>query len=104
MNKKDFKTRFNKLFKGCTLYCIQLDGFSHAIYYKDKGGQRHHCDYSLYYSERNDKDEYMRYTTDGKAILYSFNLDIVKEFFNGLGHLCYKHNAQELIFKDASLW
>lgn len=104
MNKQEWKQRFNEVFKGCTLYCIQLDGFSHAIYYKDKSGQRHHADYSLYYSERNDKDEYMRETTDGKAILYSFNLDSTKAFFGGIGHLCYKHNAQEIIFKDASLW
>lgn len=105
MNKQEWKKRFNELFKGCTLYCIQLDGFSHAIHYKDASGQRHHGDYSAYCSEHNDKGEYMRYTTDGKAILYSFNLDIVKKFFAGVGHLEHSHgNHKEIIFKDVRLW
>lgn len=103
-NKKDLKERFNRLFKGCKIYCVQLDGFSHALYYKDADGQRHHADYSAYYNERHDKDEYMRYTTDGKAILYSFNMDRVKAFFLGYAHFNYQHNAQEIIFEDVSKW
>ena len=104
MEKQELKERFERLFKGCTIYCVQLDGFSHALYYKDEKGQRHHADYSAYYSERHDAEEYMRYTKDGKAILYSFNMDRVKAFFIGFAHYCYQHNAQEIIFKDVKEW
>ena len=36
--KKKFLERFNKIYPDCQLYCIQLNGFSHTVFYKDKDG------------------------------------------------------------------
>lgn len=104
MQKKELLERFERLYKGCKLYCVQFDGFSHALYYKDADGVRHHADYSAYYSEKHDANEYMRETRDGKHILYSFNLDRTKAFFLGYPHLCFQNNAQEIIFVDVKNW
>ena len=101
--KKELLERFNRLYKDCTLFCVQFDGFSHALYYKDKDGKRHHEDYSAYAPEQHEEDR-ERFRTDGNMVIYSFNKDITKAFFLGYAHYAFQNNAQEVIFKDVEEW
>jgi len=95
-DKKDkLKERFNNLYKGCTLYCIQLDGFSHTVYYKDANGNKKIDGYSAYAPEQYDD------FFDG---VHSWNRDQAKALFIDQPHYCYQHNAQELIYENISKW
>lgn len=40
-NETDLLNKFNNLYKGCTLFAIHLDGFSHEVFYKDQNGTKH---------------------------------------------------------------
>lgn len=101
--KKELLERFNRLYKECTLYCVQLDGFSHALYYKDLNGQRHHDGYTAYAPEQYEEDR-ERYTKDGKMVIFSWNKDRTKAFFLGYPHFSFQNNAQEIIFEDVKKW
>ena len=101
--KRELLERFKRLYKGCKLYCVQLDGFSHAVYYKDADGVRHHDGYTAYAPEQYEDDR-ERYTRDGKMVMFSWNKDRTKAFFLGYPHYSFQHNAQEIIYEDVKNW
>ena len=79
--KKEFKARFNQLFKNKRLLAIQLDGFTHRVIFNSGRGSRI---YALSYSAYTEIDP-------------EFN-DKLKELFSGYSHYAFKHNATELIY------
>ena len=100
MDKQELRERFERIYHNCKLYCVQLNGFSHTIFYKDKDGNKHIGCYSAYYSERHDKDE----TLYEDNVYRATNTDNLKAFFLGYPHYCYQHNAKEIIFENISKW
>ena len=100
-NKQEFKDRFDRLFKGCDLFCAHFDGFSHEVFYKDAEGKKHIGVYSGYASSCEAEDEQL--FDDG--IYRAYSTDRLKALFLGYAHLSYSHgNAQEIVYKDVSLW
>ena len=87
--------RFERLYPGCKLFCIQLDGFSHTVYYKDKNNNRKIEGFSAYAPEQFD---------DFKDGIHGWNRDQCKALFMGYPHYAYQHNAQELIYEDHKNW
>lgn len=100
-NKKEFKERFERLFKDCVIYCAHFNGFSHTVFYKDKEGKRHVGVYSGYASSCEAEDEHL--CEDGTFRAYC--TDRLKALFLGYAHYSYSHGqAQEIVYKDVSLW
>ena len=98
--KTDLLNKFKRLYKGCTLYAIHLDGFSHAVFYKDEDGERHVDGCSAYAPEQYDHPQ--KHGQDG--IWRSFNEDKTKVLFLGYAHYCYQGNAKEYVYKDVREW
>lgn len=97
--KKELAERFTRLYKGCTLFAVQLNGFSHTLFYKDKVGKKYVAVYSAYASEQYEEDkEY----SDG--IIRSINTDRIKLFFVGIGHSVYKSYEKEFVYQPVSEW
>ena len=94
-DKQELKERFSRLYPDAVLYCVQLDGFSHTVYYKDKDGQRKIEGYSGYAPEQYDDFD------DG---IHGWNRDQCKALFLGYPHYMYQHNAKEYCYKDIKLW
>lgn len=97
-NKNDLLKTFNNLFKGCVLYCIHLNGFSHTVFYKDENGEKHVDGYSAYDSTHNIP------TKVGDGVWRSWNEDKTKVLFLGYPHHSYQGNAKEYVYKDAKEW
>lgn len=93
--REQLETRFNNLYKGCTLYCIQLNGFSHTVFYKDENNNRKIEGYSAYAPEQYDDFD------DG---IHGFNRDQCKALFVGIGHYRFQGNPEEIMYKDVSKW
>lgn len=94
-NKQKLKERFERLFPDCTLYAIQLDGFSHSVFYKDVNGNKKIDGYTAYAPEQYSNFE------DG---VHGWNRDQAKALFIDQPHYCYQHNAQEYCYKPVSEW
>ena len=87
--KQELKGRFERLYKGCTLYCIQLDGFTHKVFYKDADGQRQ-------------VEKFSSCMSNEEAISYGMNKDRTRALFIGYPNYSYQNNAQELIYKPVN--
>lgn len=98
--KQELKERFERLFKDCHLYCVQLNGFSHTIFYKDKDGKKHIAKYSGYASSC----EYEKETLYEDGVYRSYCEDKTKVFFMGYPNYQYQNNAKELIFENIERW
>ena len=96
-DRQIFKTRFKELkerlrglkayghtdYDDLRLLAVQLDGFTHRVIFDfGKNTKIHSLSYSVYIT------------------LYpSLELtDALSTFFEGYGHLCYKHNAREIVY------
>ena len=99
--KAQFKKDFEKVFKGCKLYCLQLNGFSHTIFYKDSKGYKHIGVYSGYASPCECDDEETLYDDN---VYRSYSTQQLKELLGNFGHWCYQHNAKEIIFENHCKW
>ena len=91
--------RFERLYKGCKLYCVHLDGFSHSVFYKDEKGIKHIDGYTAYAPEQHDES---RMFDDG--VFRAWNEDKARALFIGYPHYCYQNNAQELVYEDVKYW
>ncbi len=101
--KNELNQRFNRLYEGCTLFCIHLDGFSHEVFYKDRDGNKHIDGYSAYAPEQYE-DDHVTYNRNGDSCIQSWNKDKTKVLFMGCAHISYQGNAEEYIYKDVSEW
>ena len=101
------QTVFIFIIKDCTLYAIQLDGFSHCVYYKDANGDRHIAYYSGYATHYEAEHKCFRNGDPANVDDYayvSWNEDKTKVLFLGYPHSSFQHNAQELVYQDRSNW
>ena len=103
MEKQAFKERFERLYKGCELFAIHLDGFTHKVFYKDANGHRHVDTMSAYCPERYD-EPHEATNGLGETATISFNLDKTKALFLGLPHCEFQNNARELVYKNPDEW
>ena len=103
MQDKELLERFERLYKGCKLYCVHLNGFSHSVFYKDEKGTKHIDGYTAYAPEQYE-DDHETFNSRGDMAIQSWNKDKTKAFFLGYPHYCYQHNAQELIYEDVKNW
>ncbi len=78
--KEMFQERFAKIMPDQRLLAIQLNGFSHSVFYDGgaKGTKIHRGEYSAYTNTAQDAQW--------------------KDLFSGYGHLSYQHNAQEIVW------
>ena len=97
-NKTDLLNKFNNLYKGCTLFAIHLDGFSHTVFYKDSDGNKHIDGMTAYAPE-----QYTPANTCGN-VTRSWNEDKTKVLFLGYPHYQYQNNAKEYVYKDVKEW
>jgi hypothetical protein len=101
--KQELQERFNNLYKGCTLYAIHLDGFSHEVFYKDSNKVKHIDEYSSYCPEQKEED-YEAFNSRGDMAIKSFNSNHTDELFKGFAHLSYQNSAKEYIYQDVENW
>jgi len=88
--KKEFKERWNRLFPNKRLLAVQLNGFSHTIFYDEKSPRAKVTNYHVYrYSGCMGQDEAKR---------LGMNDDKVVEFFAGFPNISYQNNAQEIVY------
>lgn len=78
MSKKLFQKRFKELYPKKRLLAIQLNGFSHRVFYDD--------------GKKNNDIQIEEYSA------YTGNNGLVKELFKGFGHTFYQNNAEEIIY------
>lgn len=102
-NKTDLLNKFNNLYKGCTLFAIHLDGFSHEVFYKDQNGTKHIDGFSAYAPEQY-QDDHETYNSRGDMAIQSWNKDRTKVLFLGYPHYSYQNNAKEIVYKDNKEW
>lgn len=97
--KNDLLNKFNRLYKGCTLYAIHLDGFSHEVFYKDANGEKHIDGCTGYAPE-----QYECSSKHSDGVWRSWNEDRTKVLL-GTSHFSYSHgNAVEYVYKDVKEW
>ena len=101
--KTELQTKFERLYKGCNLYAIHLDGFSHDVFYKDCDGNRHIDGFSAYAPEQY-QDDHETHNSRGDMAIQSWNKDKTKVLFLGFSHYSYQNNAKEYIYKDVKEW
>ena len=87
--KQELKERFERLYKGCTLFCIQLDGFTHRVFYKDPNGERQ-------------VERFSSCMSNEEANSYGMNKDRTRALFIGYSNYLYQNNAKELIYKSVN--
>lgn len=90
--KKLFRERWNTLFSGKRLLAVQLDGFSHTIFYDEKSPRA-----KVVKGEVNT----MRYSgcmSMGEAQSYGMNEPNVCKFFAGFANYQYQENPIEIVF------
>lgn len=102
--KTELQTKFERLYKGCVLYAITLDGFSHSVYYKDADGTRHADKYSAYLSSHELESDRTHVNKNGDVVHSSWNQDKTKVLFLGFPHYAYQNNAKEYVYKDVKEW
>jgi len=89
-NKELFKQRFEKLYEGKRLLAIQLNGFTHAVFYDDKAEGEPVGKYSV--------DHYSGCMGDTEAKSYGYNSEAVKQLFSGFANYEYQGNAEEIVY------
>lgn len=97
--QNELLNKFNRLYKGCTLYAIHLNGFSHTVFYKDANNEKHIDGVSAYAPEQYDCS-----SKNADGVWRSFNEDRTKVLFLGCPHYSYQNNAQEYVYKDVKEW
>lgn len=75
--KSNLRMRFKEMYKNKRLLAIQLNGFTHTIFFDSGKNSRIEC---LRFSHYMDADEKLKY------------------IFSGVYHYCYKHNPKEIIY------
>ena len=90
--KKEFKERWNKLFPNKRLLAVQLNGFTHSIFYDEKSPRakvvKGECK-QLVYSDC---------MSMGEARSYGMNEENVVAFFKGYPNCQYQGNAIEIVY------
>lgn len=90
--KKEFKERWNRLFPGKRLLAVQLNGFTHSIFYDEKSPRakvvKGECKQLVYSG----------CMSNGEAKSYGMNEDNVVEFFKGYPNYQYQNNAIEIVY------
>ena len=97
--KKELKERFNTIYKGCTLFAVQLNGFSHKVFYKDKDNKKHIDGFSAYSPEQKCET----YLSQG-GIYRSFNDEKAQALLSPYAHYEYQGRPNEIIFKSVNEW
>lgn len=97
--EKILKKRFNEIYKGSTLYAVQLNGFSHTVFYKDKDNKKHIDTFSAYSPEQKCET----YLAQG-GIYRSFNDEKAEALLSPYAHYEYQGNAKEIVFKSVYEW
>lgn len=97
--KENLKKRFNEIYKNCTLYAVQLNGFSHKVFYKDNDNKKHIDGFSAYSPEQK-SETYL--SQDG--IYRSFNDEKAQALLSLYAHYRYQGRAKEIVFKNANEW
>ena len=90
--KKEFKERWNRLFPNKRLLAVQLNGFTHSIYYDEKSPR------AKVVKGECKKLEYTDCMSKAEAKLYGMNDDNVVEFFVGYPNSQYQNNAIEIVY------
>ena len=96
--KDELQKKFENTHKGCTLFAIHLDGFSHDVFYKDENGKRHIDGYSAYAPEQHDEPH------DIGGFIRAWNDDKTKVLFAGCPHYQYQNNAKEFVYQPTDKW
>lgn len=94
MNKQEFKKRFKELYPGMRLLCIQLDGFTHRVYYDELKGNEKPI------KGKCKREEYSSCMSQGEAQQYGLNNDRVCKLFEGVPNYQYQNNPKELIYVE----
>ena len=97
--KKELKERFNTIYKGCTLFAVQLNGFSHKVFYKDKDNKKHIDGFSAYSPEQKCET----YLSQG-GIYRSFNDEKAQALLSPYAHYEYQGHPIEFTFRCVSEW
>jgi len=97
--KENLKNRFNEIYKGCELYAVQLNSFSHKVFYKDTNNKKHIDTFSAYSPEQKSET----YLSQG-GIYRSFNDEKAHALLSLFPHYEYQGNAKEIVFKNADEW
>lgn len=88
--KKELKARFSKLFPDKRLLAIQLNGFTHTVFYDEKSPRAKVTNYSsMHYSSCMSNEE---------ARGYGMNSDKLVVLFAGVPNYSYQNNAEEIIY------
>jgi hypothetical protein len=83
-DEKVFQERFGRMFPGKRLLAVQLNGFSHIVFY-DGGSKNHEIERMSVNCAPEQKTE-------------TVNCDRAKAFFLGYPHYCYQNNAKEICY------
>jgi len=97
--EKFLKKRFNEIYKDCTLYAVQLNGFSHKVFYKDNDNKKHIDTFSAYSPEQKCET----YLSQG-GIYRSFNDEKAHALLSPYAHYEYQGRPNEIVFKNANEW
>lgn len=97
--KKELKKRFNEIYKDCTLYAVQLNGFSHKVFYKDNDNKKHIDAFSAYSPEQKCET----YLSQG-GIYRSFNDEKAHALLSPYAHYEYQGRPAEIVFKSVNEW
>jgi citrate synthase len=90
--KKEFKERWNKLFPNKRLLAVQLNGFTHSIYYDEKSPR------AKVVKGECKKLEYTGCMSQAEARSYGMNEENVIKFFEGYPNWQYQNNAIEIVY------
>jgi hypothetical protein len=89
-NKQLFKARFKQVFPNYRLLAIQLNGFTHSVYF-DSGNA----------DSRIQKLSFSNYLGNMEKMRMGISIDIdnnLKTLFSGFPNLYYQHNATEIVY------
>ena len=97
--KENLKKRFNEIYKGCELYAVQLNGFSHKIFYKDNENKKHIDTFSACSPEQKSETHLSQ-----DNIYRSFNDTKAQALLSPYAHYEYQGRAKEIVFKNVNEW
>jgi hypothetical protein len=83
--KEKLQKRFKELYKGKRLLAVQLNGFSHKVFY-DNGSS----------TSQVTIEEFSNYMTVGEHTRGEYQT--LKKLFDGIPHFSYKHDPKEIIY------
>ena len=91
-DKQIFKQRFEENYKGKRLLAIQLNGFTHTVFYdnKKKGEKVEKENISI--------DRYSGCMGQTEANGYGMNNTAVSKLFEGYPNYAYQNNAKEIVY------